>query len=164
MRSVIPNPLPLPQSARAGALSPTAKPLLQPEWRLNIPWNQSSLAFWMHSQSPWTFHMLMWVLFISFVALVGQWCHAEGRWIKLVNLRLFSAYFRPPLSFYRHLFQPGHNPPLSYRGLNKHRWSLLTCYSSLCQKLCQSNAPSTTALKDFVCFHWWALLISKPSH
>lgn len=91
--------LPLPQSARAGALSLTAKPLLQSEWRLNIPWNQSSLAFWMHSQSPWTFHMQMWVLFISFVALVGQWCHAEGRWIKLVNLKLFSAYLRPPLPF-----------------------------------------------------------------
>lgn len=96
MRSVILHPShplsptlsPHSQSAWTVALSPTAKSLLQSEWRLNIPWNQSSLAFWMHSQSLRTFHMQMWVLFISFVALVGQRCHAEGRWIKLVNLRL----------------------------------------------------------------------------
>lgn len=49
--------------------------------------------------------------------------------------------------FYHHLFswrQPTFHPP-SCRGLKKHRWSPLTCYSSLCQKLCQNNAPQQHA-------------------
>lgn len=60
---------------------------------------------------------------------------------------LFSPIPPPfPLSlFYHHLCEPAHIPSPSCRGLKKHRWSLLTCYSSLCQKLCQNNAPQQQA-------------------
>lgn len=51
-----------------------------------------------------------------------------------------------PLSiFYHHPREPAHIPSPSCRGLKKHRWSFLTCYSSLCQKLCQNNAPRQQA-------------------
>lgn len=93
MRSVIlpvpsspPSLPPEPQSGWTTALSATARPLLLSEWRLNIPRNQSSLAFWTHSQRPSAFHMLMPVFFISFVTMVRQRYHAKGRWIKRVNL------------------------------------------------------------------------------
>lgn len=157
MRSVIlpvpssPPPSLLPQSGWTTALSATARPLLPSEWRLNIPRNQSSLAFWTHSQRPSAFHMLMPLFFISFVTMVGQRYHAKGRWIKPVNLffsQLSFPLFPPPLSphlFYHPLFEPAHIPSPSCRGLKKHRWSLLTCYSSLCQKLCQNNAPQQQA-------------------
>lgn len=74
------------------------------------------------------------------------------------SLSAFSPIlFSPPLSshpfssllplslFYHHLFKPAHIPSPSCRGLKKHRWSLLTCYSSLCQKLCHNNAPQQHA-------------------
>lgn len=93
------------------------------------------------------------VFFISFVTMVRQWYHAKGWWIKLVNL-FFSQLF-PSLSppFWASLpllspslrSRPTFHPPASCRGLKKHRWSLLTCYSSLCQKLCQNNAPQHRA-------------------
>lgn len=104
MRSVIlsvpsspslPPPLPEPQSGWTTALSATARPLLLSEWRLNIPRNQSSLAFWTHSQRPSAFHMLMPMFFISFVTMVRQWYRAKGWWIKLVNLFFFPQ--PPPL-------------------------------------------------------------------
>lgn len=38
-----------------------------------------------------------------------------------------------------------HSIPLLQGYKKKHRWSLLTCYSSLCQKLCQNNAPQQQA-------------------
>lgn len=130
-----------------------ARPLLLSEWRLNIPRNHSSLAFWTHSQRPGAFHMLMPVFFISFVTMVRQQYRAKGWWIKWVNLffsslSLFSSPFPPPFPlslFYHHLLEPAHIPSPSCRGLKKHRWSLLTCYSSLCQKLCQKNAPQQQA-------------------
>lgn len=67
--------------------------------------------------------------------------------LSLSLLSLFSYSTPPfPLSlFYHHLFEPAHIPSPSCRGLKKHRWSLLTCYSSLCQKLCQNNAPQQQA-------------------
>lgn len=61
---------------------------------------------------------------------------------------LFSPprLFLPRSLFYHHLLEPAHIPsPPSCRGLKKHRWSLLTRYSSLCQKLCQNNAPQQQA-------------------
>lgn len=100
MRSVIlpvpsspPSLPPEPQSGWTTALSATARPLLPSEWRLNIPRNQSSLAFWTHSQRPRAFHMLMPVFFISFVTMVRQRYHAKGRWIKRVNLFFSQLFF-----------------------------------------------------------------------
>lgn len=67
----------------------------------------------------------------------------------------FPLLFSPPLFFASlpplspslraspHSTPPPHPP--SCRGLKKHRWSLLTRYSSLCQKLCQNNAPQQQA-------------------
>lgn len=91
--------------------------------------------------------------------MVRQRYHAKGRWIKRVNLFFFSAFFPsfpllfspipPPFSlspsFITISAEPAHIPSPSCRGLKKHRWSLLTCYSSLCQKLCQNNAPQQQA-------------------
>lgn len=116
MRSVIlpvpsspPPPAPFlppePQSGWTTALSATARPLLLCEWRLNIPRNQSSLAFRTHSQRPSAFHMLIPVFFISFVTMVRQRYHAKGRWIKQGEFVFFSAslylfsFLHPPLLF-----------------------------------------------------------------
>ena len=91
------------------------------------------------------------VFFISFVTMVRQRYRAKGWWIKWANLFFFSSLFPPipppfPLSlFYHHLRAPAHIPSPSCRGLKKHRWSPLTCYSSLCQKLCQNNAAQQQA-------------------
>lgn len=83
--------------------------------------------------------------------MVRQRYHAKGRWIKRVNLffsqlfLLFSLTPFPSLPLLSPSLRPAHIPSPFCRGLKKHRWSLLTCYSSLCQKLCQNNAPEQQA-------------------
>lgn len=60
----------------------------------------------------------------------------------LFSLMPSTPSFSPlvPSIFYHRPREPAHIPSPPCRGLKQHRWSLLTCYSSLCQKLCQNNA------------------------